>query len=390
MPDTLDLAERIELAVNGVTGPTDPAADCEIYFWANFFHQPPVLTHDWSDWCQPKFMEALPLLRTASGSTLNQHVDEVWKEVILRSIGPDGLYYLPLSGGSFYRVNLGAQPVFGAGGGMEKTDDPAITQLSASFPNARLLNALTIYYLRDHNPVWTGIAGRMVQRLAELAISRDGYCFYPVGFWAPQAEIPRDVRSAASDNMVNWGGARLFESLARYFLATGNQPAMTLAAGLAQATRHHSFLFDRNGAFINRREYSPQGQAALPQAPGSETVFGGHFHSHTLALLGLVEYGVAAQDPELLDFCRQSYAWARLQGSTLTGYFPTVLNPHLVTEGGLPYSGVLSPFYDEFEICELADMLAIAVKLSAAGVGDYYDDVERWVKRFVSRERIAW
>ena len=74
-----------------MTGPTDPQADCEIYFWADFFHQPPVFTHDWSDWCQPKFMEALPLLRMASGSTLNQHVDETWKRVILQSIGPDGL-----------------------------------------------------------------------------------------------------------------------------------------------------------------------------------------------------------------------------------------------------------------------------------------------------------
>jgi hypothetical protein len=393
VPDTFDLAERIELAVNGVTGPTDPAADCEIYFWANFFHQPPVLTHDWNDCCQPKFMEALPLLRIASGSLLNHHVDEVWKEVILRSIGPDGLYYMPLTGGSFYRINMGSQPVFGPDGQVWTTDHPNLTQLSSSFPNGRLLNALTIYYLRNHNPVWTGIADQMIQRLAEMAIYREGYCFYPVGLWSPMAQYPRDLHSLASDNMCDWGGARLLESLARYYQTTGYPPAIHLAAQLAQATRHHSFMFDEKGSFINRREYTPEGQAAAPQPPTAQIVYGGHFHSHTLALLGLVDYGVVAQDRELIDFCRMSYEWARLQGSTLTGYFPTILNPQLVMDGGLPYSGVLSPFYDEFEICELADMIAIALKLSAAGINDYYDDVERWVRNFFSEgqlTRIDW
>ena len=389
VPDTLDLAERIELAVNGVTGPTDPQADCEIYFWADFFHQPPALTHDWSDWCQPKFMEALPLLRIASGSTLNHYVDETWKEVILKSIGPDGLYYMPLTGGSFYRINMGSQPVFDARGKLRRSDDPAVTQLSSSFTNGRLLNALTIYYLRSRNPVWTGIADRMVQRLAELAIYRDDYCFYPLGFFAPGAEYPHDLQSQPSESMSDVGGGRLLESLSRYFLATGYQPAITLAAKLARATRDHSFLFDHNGAFIGRGDYTQEGQAATPQAPTPQILYGGHFHGHAIVLLGLVDYALAAQDQELLDFCRKSYEWARVQGSTLTGYFPTVINP----EGGLPYSGVHSPFYDEFEICELADMIAIALKLSAGGVGDYYDDVERWVRNFFSEgqlTRIDW
>ena len=170
---------------------------------------------------------------------------------------------------------------------------------------------------------------------------------------------------------------------------TGFQPAITLAQQLVQATRYHSLLFDDNGAFINRREYTPQGQAASPQAPAGQNVLGGHFHSHTIALLSLVDYGSVVQDQELLDFCRKSYEWARLQGSTLTGYFPTVINPHLSSDRGLPYSGTQSPFYDEFEICELADMIAIALKLSAAGVGDYYNDAERWARNFFSEGQLT-
>jgi hypothetical protein len=140
-------------------------------------------------------------------------------------------------------------------------------------------------------------------------------------------------------------------------------------------------------------EYTAQGQAAAPQAPTANIVYGGHFHSHALAVLGLLEYGIAAGDREMIGFCRKSYEWARMQGSTLTGYFPTMINPQLCMEDGLPYSGIRSPFYDEFEICELADMIAMALKLSAAGAGDFYDDAERWTRNLFAEgqlTRIDW
>ena len=36
VPDTLDLQERAALAVNGLTGPTDPLADYEMYWTVRF------------------------------------------------------------------------------------------------------------------------------------------------------------------------------------------------------------------------------------------------------------------------------------------------------------------------------------------------------------------
>src|SRR6185295_2365727 len=69
IPDTLDIAERADLAINALTGVTNPLADHELYWLSKFDRNPPVLYHDWSDWCGLKFMEALPLLRMVSGST---------------------------------------------------------------------------------------------------------------------------------------------------------------------------------------------------------------------------------------------------------------------------------------------------------------------------------
>ena len=95
IPDTLDLQERMALAVNGLTAPTDPDKDYLLYFRVNFRSNPPSMSHGPSDICQTKFMEALPLMRLASGSTLNDHVDPVWMGTALRMIGTDGLAYWP-------------------------------------------------------------------------------------------------------------------------------------------------------------------------------------------------------------------------------------------------------------------------------------------------------
>jgi len=63
---------------------------------------------------------------------------------------------------------------------------------------------------------------------------------------------------------------------------------------------------------------------------------------------------------------RKSYEWARVHGSLLTGVFPTVIYSYR--------DMLVPPYYDEFEICELADMIALALKLTDAGAGDYWDD----------------
>ena len=73
VPDTLDLTERAKLGVNVLTGITDPNSDYEIYWLTDIFRNPPIMLHDFNDWVQNQegLMEALPLLRNATGSDLN-------------------------------------------------------------------------------------------------------------------------------------------------------------------------------------------------------------------------------------------------------------------------------------------------------------------------------
>ena len=96
VPETLDLQERAALAVNVLTRATDPEADYEIYFSVDIRRNPPMMDHNYSDQCQNKFMEALPLMRLVSGSSQNMQVDRCWMEVALHMQGPDGLMYTPV------------------------------------------------------------------------------------------------------------------------------------------------------------------------------------------------------------------------------------------------------------------------------------------------------
>ena len=61
VPDTLDLQDRAQLAVNCLTRNPDPLADYEMYFYAWVNRNPPMMQHDYNSHCQSKFMEALPL-----------------------------------------------------------------------------------------------------------------------------------------------------------------------------------------------------------------------------------------------------------------------------------------------------------------------------------------
>ena len=64
------------------------------------------------------------------------------------------------------------------------------------------------------------------------------------------------------------------------------------------------------------------GQVTLEEVKGQS--LGGHFHGHTIGILSLIEYAMAAGDRELLEWCTSSYEWAKTQGSSLVGFFPGV------------------------------------------------------------------
>ena len=376
IPDTLDLAERAELAINGLTGPTDPEADYEAYWQVNFFRNPPIMWHDIDD-VQPKFMEALPLLRIITGSQYNNQVDFAWMTTLLRSIGPDGLIYMPLIGrpwAKFYRGPDGyPNPVWKENGQTTNIDDPSVKFIAQPWvATGRLLSTMVVYYNRDNNEIWKTTAQRVVDRLTTLAIHKDSFSYYVEGSFEPNAtvdknaKIPQGVQAGLSTG-------RLIQGLTHVYKFMDYPPALELAGKLVSYLKDYAAFFDKDGKFIENTE---------------ERNFI-HFHDHAIDLLFILEYATETKDMDLINFVNKSYTWARTQGSCTVGFFPEIIEDIPISYKYPQHQrGCLVS-----ETCEVTDMINLALKLTKLGVADYWDDVDRWVRnQFTENQltRIDW
>lgn len=390
VPDTLDIAERAKLGMNCLTGITDPKADCEIYFGVEFFRNPPVMSHDFSDWCQnvEGMMESLPLLRMATGSDLNSNVDRVWMESLLKSVGPDGLVYYPFNGTPWARLNTAwDHPVWKADGTTSNSSDTTVTQITNPSLWPRAIAAMIIYHSRDRNPMWRQTVEQMIQGMSALASDEGDYSFFPAGAFEPHRRFAS--LSAGEQVMpvgylsLDAGNVRVIQGLAQYHRLTGYEPARALADKLVRFIRFHADAFDAEGRFRfsafekNACTWLPKysqehgGQVTLEEIKGQS--LGGHFHAHTIGILSVMEYAMTVGDRELLEWCKSSYEWARTQGSSLVGFFPEMI----------------APGYPSCESCEVADMIGIAAKLTEAGVGDYWDDIDRWSRNQFAENQLT-
>lgn len=369
VPDTLDIAERAKLGIHVLTSITDPTADDEIYWVADFARNPPIMGHDFNDWVQycTGFLEALPLLRTATGSTQNDHVDSVWTEALLRSIGPDGLVYLPFEGRPWSRARAPMQyllPIWTPYGKSTRLSDPSIQQLSTAVSCERIISTMTVFYLRDQNPMWRETIEKMIRRLATFAVSKDDYAYMPAGSVEPG--VAYGFAPMPTGFMAEETSAQLIQGLGQYFRATGFEPARDLGEKLTRYMRFHAEYYEPDGKLLvgdDERAFRFYSLWAANDAV-RHARYGGHGHAHGGGLLSVLEYGAAVNDPETLAFVRGGYEWIKANSSPLVGWFPEFFIPG----------------YDRCESCVIADMVGMSLKLTLAGAGDYWDDADRWAR----------
>lgn len=371
VPDTLDIQDRIRLAVNGLTGPTDPDKDYLMYFRANFRSNPPSMTHDESDSCLSKFMEALPLLRIACGSSLNQQVDPAWMATGLRTIGPEGVPYWPsLPWAPLPSTYLGES--YGTFSSRDK-------HYCEPWYAGRLMSALTVYLTRDPSGPWEKEIRRIVDGLWTLAIERDDFAYFRQGPFVPNKR--RDPKAPMPQGSESSHAGWTLHGLAQFHRATGYEPAVRLAEKLSRYLRYHGKYYGPNGEFLpgwpgyghKDEGWSRDEQGFDPGPPPINNLM--HFQHHMIPLLGMLDHALAVGDADLADFVRQSFEYGRARGDLLMGYFPeNVDNP---TE------------LETSEMCEVANMIALALKLTAANVGDYWDDADRWIRNHFTEGQLT-
>jgi hypothetical protein len=376
VPDTLDIAERAKLCINTMTSIADGNADEEVYWLATFYQNPPVMRHDFSDWVQSVegMMEALPLVRVATGSTQNAQVDAAWMRVQLKTIGPDGLVYIPLRGRPWSLQSVPRayeEPVWNAEGKAVAMNDPAVTQLGSVESSHRAIATMTVYYLRDKNAMWKAAIEKMIQRLSEIAVDRGDYAYFPAGSFLPGGRYGADAPMPTGIMAEELSG-RIIQGLAQYYQATGYEPALRLAGKLTNYLRNQAQYYQSDGAWI----FSPTEKKLIGGGSWnvSDLTNGGHGHGHGIGLISALEYGIAANDKGTIEFVRSAYEWAKANNSsTSIGFFPEWFIPR----------------YDACETDTIADMLAMALKMSAAGIDDYWDDADRWTRNHFTESQIT-
>ena len=368
VPDTLDLAERASWAINHFTSLISEERDYEMFWgvhglhygadmlqflgrrghwkqWGHDFNQanPPVMHCTFSPLmaCQPKAMEALALLRLMAPTQQNLAREANMLEMLASKIGEDGVYYVYPDPKKWWLGPADLPPYANTHG------------------QARMLRAMIAWYQYTGNDRWKHLAERMVDGMdRHLVVHKENYAYVPIhghldqGYfracylkgrgWKDTSE-PMDVRSGEESSLFNdqghWPGA-----LATWYTLTRNEQALRLSGELARFLTQSKF-------------WGSWSVEDYPGVVGGEHAhWEGHFHGTVNTLRAILEYAIATNDPQLKLFAREGYEWSRQAGIARIG---------LVGDG---------------QGCGLGRLLGVAIKLTEAGIGDYWEDVDQYIR----------
>ena len=369
VPDTLDLAERAELAIHAITSMLDPARDFQMAGTASFDRRPPVLNFGWrAVVCEAKHLEALPLLRIMSGSSLNMEADRDFMLSHIRLIGDDGVMY--------WSPNAANRP---------GPPPPLAEPFALVEGEGRHILTECMWYQRDRDPGWLALVEKKIERLNELAAEEDDFVYFTtheppdtekdVRIWFTARDTADTLRDPSGgrgwfgdlirSHEINFQTSR---SLCIYYRLTGYEPALELAGKIIRGVLKVSKGFHDDGRWILS-----------------------HFHTATASLLAILEYADITGDDELLQFVTRCYEYGRVAGDALVGFFAEHARDSEEYRSG--WGGYWpgedweeaghktpNPRDNTCETCEVADMVALALKLTELGAGDYWEDVDRWVR----------
>jgi hypothetical protein len=352
-PDTLDLSDRMSLAINALTNVWYPEERWGQGFLVDFSQRPPVIfpSHITDAYLNipPKFIEALVCCRTGSGSDRNLDVDDHIIATQLSLLGEDGLTYCPYDTFKDFSEKRGFSEIWGEG---------------------RMLSALSMLYQVDNDPGWVEIGCRKVDRLLALSKLKEDFRF----FWKGRFYLKENPPDVVEEPSVPISGGSLADydplfskvysigalghGSGLFYRVTGYEPALELSRGLARWGLKRIFT-NTNG----RYDFW-------------------HFHHGLYSLMAVWEYALAADDTEIMQQVNACYQWARQMGDAKIGYFPELF-PDQKSWQYLNWNG------KTVEICEVADIIWLALNLTRAGIGDYWDDVDCWVRNVFTNGQIC-
>ena len=356
VPDTLDLAERAELALHGIANTIDPKDEYNMWFEIFWCANPPYMMHSGADVeCAPKFVDAMHQLRIASGSDKYLLVEQEALKYSVSYLDPaDGLFYS--------RYDPEKRPWANAGYGTEvKPEDYAVPGTSGMLLTV-LMQMDDVKTVSYENKI-QGI----VRGLEKISISKDDYAYYPIGisghpFSCPRSgwgmtDEPVDEHEGGEGAVTAYFGYPI-RGLSMWAASSGDERALELAGKFAR--------------FVMKKKFWGHLTADPPMVAGNELGHvDSHLHARAIALRGLLEYGIVAGGPHVVDFVRTSYEQMRHYGIHEIGFYPCWPNHGRTTMEG----------------CFLGDLVALTVRMSEAGIGDYWEDADRVIRNHLAESQ---
>ncbi len=376
VPATLDLAARGALALNGLGGNIDPDR-MTMYGLIHFCARRPHFSH-WASaetLCDPKFAESFPLMRVMSGSDAHAELERGFRNSVLGRVD-DGLYWDRVDPRRPWR-NSYAPGFYGAG-----RDEDFCTVPGAG----RLLRALLVWRELGGGSECDRQLEALCGGLRRILVVRGDYGYYPErGGWGEPCAYPRsgwlNTDESHSDTEGGEGavtcmhGHQLYGA-AHWYEQSGSPTALDLATKLANyclLPRFWGGVPDPTGARDGLPGHIAPCRPDSPFTAGAEQGhWCSHFHARAIALRGLLAYGRATGSARTVEFVRRAYEFTLSQGIARMGWINC-------------YPGALN----QMEGCALGDLVGLGIRLTDAGVGDYWDDVDAVVRNQLVEQQLT-
>jgi hypothetical protein len=358
IPDTLDLADRGALSINALTGAADPQRNYETYLSGHLVFRPANMSN-MNGFCLAKPVHALPNLRVMSGSKQNADHDMKMLEACTNEVEDDGLYWLKIKDRP-WRAKSSGEP-----GGNEAGHD-----LFCVLGQSRLMVALIDCYSKYYNdPKWLDLAGKMSDGMAKIAMQNDDLAWYHYvrhrSGWPGSADPngDPDPTHAGGGGFIFTDGHPL-RAFSRWYAVSGDKKALDMAQRLTR--------------FLLRPEVWGNGEGPTTVDETTHALWRGHYHSHSMGMAGMLEYALATNDARVAQFVVDFYTYSRNFGISRIGWFPCFAGPiNDVQQNCLTSWGAKTVM---MEGCDIGDMTFLATHLSTAGFGDYWEDIDMWVR----------
>ena len=359
-PDTLDLAERARLSINSLTGNVDPDRFYAVYQAFDFTpDQFKIHGLTWNLVC--KNARALPKLRAMCGSDQNLEIERGIMARLLAQVNADGIVTYPF----------------------EQEGVP----LGTSYPlvNAIVSLACENWYARDHNPAWLQTIEAIDKGLRTMAIQVEDRAYFPPecgykadGTWhwntregskpyfpyqPPEEPV---IDQQGYEGSVKFEQSQTMRAMLLNYKYTGNPESLEMARKVGRFCMKPSLWEDTTDLGYEGVEHG---------------VWAGHFHGNLTALYSLLDLALVAKDSALAEVVREGYDNARRNGAIRMGWLVGWTQPEKFKRA--------ASLVNIEEPCAVGDMMLLAVKLSDAGLGDYWDDVDSCIRNHWAEQQLT-